>query len=116
MSMSILLQEQEQEQQQELKQVQKQELKASYILRTHGKRFKQIKRVFSDRENGRCALGVIYSYFGWSGGNDIQDRAAPYYAVKAHRLIEYDASTISEMNDDGKTFDEIADWLEGVGH
>jgi hypothetical protein len=50
----------------------KQELTVSEILRTYGKQFKQITERYSDGHNGRCALGVIMSYYGWNGKDDSQ--------------------------------------------
>ena len=45
----------------------RQELTVSKILRTYGKLFRQIQLRYSDGKNGRCAIGVIMSYFGWNG-------------------------------------------------
>ena len=45
----------------------KQELTVSQILRTSGKQFTQIREQYSDGHNGRCAVGVIMSYYGWDG-------------------------------------------------
>jgi hypothetical protein len=42
----------------------KQEMTVSQILRTHGKRFTQIQKKYSDGLNGRCAIDVIMSYSG----------------------------------------------------
>ena len=33
-------------------------------------KFKQIKRRYSDEGNGRCAIEVIMSFFGWNGMHD----------------------------------------------
>jgi hypothetical protein len=43
------------------------ELTVSQILRTYGQQFTQIKKKYSDWHNGRCAIGVIMSYYGWDG-------------------------------------------------
>ena len=48
----------------------RQDLTISQILRTYGKQFKQIHMQYSDRRNGRCAIGVIMSYYGWDGRID----------------------------------------------
>jgi hypothetical protein len=50
----------------------KQELTISQILRTYGKQFRQITERYSDGHNGRCAMGVIMSYYGWNGQDDSQ--------------------------------------------
>jgi hypothetical protein len=48
----------------------KQELTIAQILRIYGNRFRQIREQYSDGHHGRCALGVIMSYFGWDGTDD----------------------------------------------
>ena len=50
----------------------KQELTVSQILRIYGKQFTQITEQYSDGHNGRCAMGVIMSYFGWDGKDDVR--------------------------------------------
>jgi len=42
----------------------------SQILRTYGKQFTQVRRRYSDGHNGRCAAGVIMSYYGCNGKDD----------------------------------------------
>lgn len=44
----------------------------SQILRTNGKQFRQIQLQYSDGQNGRCAMGVIMSYFGWDGSDNFE--------------------------------------------
>ena len=48
-------------------QVLKQELTISQILHEYGKKFTQVREQYSDGNNGRCAIGVLMSYFGWDG-------------------------------------------------
>jgi hypothetical protein len=48
----------------------RQELTVAQILRIYGKQFTQVQTQYSDGYNGRCALGVIMSYFGWDGTDD----------------------------------------------
>jgi len=48
----------------------KQELTVSQILRVYGKQFTQITKQYSDGHNGRCAIGVVMSYYGWDGKDD----------------------------------------------
>ena len=48
-------------------QVLKQELTISQILHEYGKKFTQVREQYSDGNNGRCAIGVLISYFGWDG-------------------------------------------------
>ena len=50
----------------------KEKLSISQILRIYGKQFTQIIERYSDGHNGRCAIGVIMSYHGWSGKDDSQ--------------------------------------------
>lgn len=55
------------------------------ILRTYVKQFRQMPEHYSDGHNGKCALGVIMSYFGFS---------------------------IIELDDSDMTIDEISDYLD----
>jgi hypothetical protein len=87
------------------------ELTVSQILRTYGTQFTQIKELYSDGHNGRCAVGVIMSYYGWDGNNsDASDRFLPTIAVLECNGI--DENLIIRLNDSGSTFDEIADYLD----
>jgi hypothetical protein len=86
----------------------------SRILRVYGKQFQQIKRQFSDEQNGRCAIGVILSYFGWDGKlNSLYGSSSSSLAARqALRSVGISRSHIMDQNDSGYTFDEIADYLE----
>ena len=53
----------------------KQEMTISQILRIYGKQFRQIQNLYSDGGNGRCAIGVLMSYYGWDGKDDSQASA-----------------------------------------
>lgn len=78
---------------------------ASDILRTCGKKFKQIRGRYTDDENGRCVFGVLMDYHNRSLG-----------WVCNRFGIDRDLYTrMIDMNDEGKTFDEIADYLESHG-
>ena len=92
----------------------KQELTISEILRTYSKQFRQITERYSDGVNGRCALGVIMSYYGWDGRDD-SDAAKLLLAASIqmkHAVI--DEGLQIDLNDSGYTFDEIADYLDRV--
>ena len=89
-----------------------QKVTVSQILRTYGKRFRQIKGLYSDEAYGRCAMGVIMEYYGWDGRHDSDMTIslwATYYALKRAGISD---SIIIELNDSGGTFDEIADFLD----
>jgi hypothetical protein len=89
-----------------------QELTVSHILRTYGKQFKQIPHQYSDGRNGRCAMGVIMSYFGWNGKDDSAASGKLLGALIALRHAGIDKNLIIEMNDSGFTFEEIAEYFE----
>jgi hypothetical protein len=91
---------------------QQQQLTVSQILRVYGKQFRQIQSRYSDGKNGRCAIGVIMSYFGWDGKDDSQAASKLLGALITLRAAGVDKNLLIEMNDSGKTFDEIADFLE----
>jgi hypothetical protein len=92
--------------------LEQQELTVSRILRVYGKRYKQITERYSDGQNGRCALGVIMSYFGWSGRDDSRAATKLLGTLIALRAAGIDKNLLIEMNDSGYTFDEIADHLD----
>ena len=90
-------------------------LTVSQILRVYGKQFTQITGWYTDGRNGRCAAGVLMSYYGWNG-RDFFDIARSltctlHLLKNAGLQIEF----IAQLNDSGKTFDEIADFLDKVG-
>ena len=93
----------------------KQELTVSEILRTYGKQFKQITERYSDGHNGRCALGVIMSYYGWNGKDDSQASSKLLGSLIALRCAGIDKNSLIDMNDSGMSFDEIADYLDKFG-
>ena len=93
---------------------QQQELTVSQVLRVYGKHFRQITERYSDGENGRCALGVIMSYFGWNGRDDSQANSKLLGTLIALRSAGVDRNLLIEMNDSGFSFDEIADYLDRI--
>jgi hypothetical protein len=91
----------------------KQQLTVSQILHTYGKQFKQITDRYSDGHNGRCAIGVLMSYYGWDGKDD--SHATTKLLGVALRYAGFDRNLLIEMNDSGLSFDEIADYLDKYG-
>jgi hypothetical protein len=90
----------------------KHELNVSRILRTYGKQFRQIRLRYSDGTNGRCAMGVIMSYFGWDGREDFN---AVNNLLDASEMLNHasiDCGLLKDLNDSGLSFDEIADHLD----
>ena len=94
----------------------KQELTISEILRTYGKQFRQITERYSNGHNGRCALGVIMSYYGWNGQDDSEAATKLLGTLIALRYAGIDRNLLIEMNDSGFTFDEIADYIDRIGN
>ena len=92
----------------------KQELTVTQVLRIHGKQFRQITERYSDGHNGRCALGVIMSYYGWNGQDDSEAASKLLGTLIALRCAGVDKNLLIEMNDSGFTFDEIADYLDKI--
>ncbi|MGI0043231.1 MAG: hypothetical protein ACRD47_05935 [Nitrososphaeraceae archaeon] len=101
--------------QQQQQQLLRLELTVSQILRECGKKFTQIIVRYSDGRNGRYAIGVIMSYHGWNGKDDFQASGKLLGALIALRHEGIDKDIIIRLNDSGMTFDEIADFLDGVG-
>ena len=90
----------------------RQELTVSQILRTYGKQFTQITDRYSDGNNGRCAMGVIMSYFGWNGKDDIRASRKLLSAFITLTHAEVSKHLVVQLNDSGMSFDEIADYLD----
>ena len=89
-----------------------QELTVSQILCVYGKQFTQITERYSDGYNGRCALGVIMSYFGWNGKDDIRASRKLLSAFIALTHAGVSKDLVVQLNDSGMSFDEIADYLD----
>jgi hypothetical protein len=87
-------------------------LSVSQILRIYGKQFKQITERYSDGNNGRCALGVIMSYFGWDGREDFDTARWLLGASDVLKNAGTDYGLLIDLNDFGMSFDEIADYLD----
>ena len=90
----------------------RQELTVSQILRTYGKQFTQIAERYSDGNNGRCAMGVIMSYFGWNGKDDIRASRKLLRAFIALTHAGVSKDLVVQLNDSGMSFVEIADYLD----
>ena len=86
-----------------LKPLQQQQLTVSHILRVYGKQFTQTTGRYSDRYNGRCAIGVIMSYFGWNGKDKIQADKKLLGALIALRSNGVDKNLLIELNDSGRS-------------
>ena len=106
----MIQQQQQQPQQQQLTQ----NLTVPQILRTYGKQFRQITKRYSDRHDGRCALGVIMSYHGWNGKDDSNASSKLLGALITLRQAGIDKNLLIELNDSGFSFDEIANYFDRV--
>jgi hypothetical protein len=91
-----------------------QEPSISQILRAYGKQFTQIREQYTDGVNGRCAMGVIMSYYGWDGKCCTNAERRLYAALVALRRAGISKESLIELNDSGMTFEEIADYLERI--
>jgi hypothetical protein len=87
-------------------------LTVAQILRTYGKQFTQVQTQYSDGHNGRCALGVIMSYFGWDGTDDYDVAKVLVTTMNKLKHVNIDEKLLIDINDYGYTFDQIADHLD----
>ena len=90
----------------------KPELTVSQILRIYGKQFTQITEQYSDGHNGRCAMGVIMSYLGWDGKDDVRTSRKLLSAFIALTHAGVSKDLVVQLNDSGMSFDEIAEYLD----
>jgi hypothetical protein len=87
----------------------------SEILRTYGRHFTQIRKRYSDGHNGRCAAGVIMSYYGWNGivdPNEPRRLLARINELERTGISKDQVINLIKLNDSNMTFDEIADYLD----
>ena len=96
------------------RQLLKQDLTVPQILREYGKMFRQIKKRYSDGQNGRCAIGLIMSYHGWNGKDDCQACGKLIGTLVTLSHAGIDKNLIIQLNDSGATFNEIADHLDNI--
>jgi hypothetical protein len=90
----------------------KQDMTISQILRTYGKQFRQIQMRYSDGQEGRCAIGLLMSFYGWDGKDDLDATKRLLAALVELKDAGIDEGLLIDLNDSGYTFDEIADYLE----
>jgi hypothetical protein len=70
---------------------------------------------YSDGLNGRCAIGVIMSYFGWDGNHDSDITTCLQAALPTLSNGGLcDDFFIIELNDSDMIFDEIAEYLDKI--
>jgi hypothetical protein len=84
----------------------------SNILHTYGKQFTQIRERYADGGNGRCAVGVIMSYYGWDGSDNFNAVIGSFGALGELKFAGIDEDLLIDLNDSGLTFDEIADHID----
>jgi hypothetical protein len=84
----------------------------SEILREYRKKFKQVRERYTNGQNGRCALGVLMSYFGWDRSDYLDVANGLIAAADELNRAGINEDLLIELNDAGWTFDEIADHLE----
>ncbi|HZA68546.1 MAG TPA: hypothetical protein VE548_02525 [Nitrososphaeraceae archaeon] len=89
----------------------RQDLTISEILQTYEKQFRQIQSQYSDGNDGRCAIGVVMSYFGWDGGGNFETVNSLLAAADTLKQAGIDEELLIDLNDSGFTFDEIADYV-----
>ena len=67
---------------------------------------------YFDGKNSRCAIGVIMSYFGWDGKDDIRASRKFLSAFIALTNAGMRKDLVVQLNDFGMSFDEIADYID----
>ena len=98
----------------QLQQLPKRDMTVSEILRTYGKQFRQIQMRYSDGQEGRCAIGLLMSFYGWDGKDDLDATKRLLAALVELKDAGIDEGLLIDLNDSGYTFDEIANYLDRV--
>ena len=91
-----------------------QQLTVSEILRIYGKKFKQVRKRYSDGHNGRCAIGVLMSYNGWNGKDDYKARKKLMETLNELKQAGISKNLVLQLNDAGRPFDKIANYIDTV--
>jgi hypothetical protein len=65
-----------------------------------------------DWRNGRCAVGVLMSYFGLDGKDDYNAASGIFAAIGQLKYAGIDEDLLINLNDSGYSFDEIAEYLD----
>lgn len=90
-------------------------LKQKWIDALRSGKYKQTDKAFRDC-NGFCAMGVLYDVDDPSGWYAVSGRVEKnQYNIKSSSYYGYDYTHYNEittMNDLGKSFEEIADYIE----
>ena len=90
----------------QLQQLPKRDMTVSEILRTYGKQFRQIQMRYSDGQEGRCAIGLLMSFYGWDGKDDLDATKRLLAALVELKDAGIDEGLLIDLNDSGYTFDE----------
>jgi len=106
------------------------ELKAKWLRALRSGRYKQIRGWLTSRsattpgqpkatEDSFCCLGVLakvsrekWETRGGAASAWVPVGSCPYLYRAGDELTPDEAGTLSNMNDDGRSFREIADWIE----
>jgi hypothetical protein len=81
-------------------------------LRTYGKKFKQVRKRYSDGHDGRCAIGVVMSYFGWKDKDDSEAGKKLMKALNELAQAGISKNIVLQLNDSGISFEKIADYID----
>ncbi|MPZ07901.1 MAG: hypothetical protein GEU26_16050 [Nitrososphaeraceae archaeon] len=69
---------------------------------------------YSDGHDGRCVIGLLMSFYGWDGKDDLDAVKRLLAALAELKDAGIDEGLLIDLNDSGYTFDEIANYLDRV--
>ena len=69
---------------------------------------------YSDGHKGRCAIGLLMSFYGWDGKDNLDAAKRLLAALVELKDAGIDEGLLIDLNDSGYTFDEISDYLDRV--
>ena len=69
---------------------------------------------YSDGHKGRCAIGLLMSFYGWDGKDNLDAAKRLFAALVELKDAGIDEGLLIDLNDSGYTFDEISDYLDRV--
>ena len=72
-----------------------------------------IRYRYSDGEKGRCALGLLLTYYGWSG-NPLDDSYPSSNSNVFDMLNIHERNLIASINDKSNSYDEVVRKLSAL--
>lgn len=90
--------------------------KAKWIRALRSGKYKQAQEILYDpKTRGYCCLGVakrIFKLKKYTCKNEVSDEVLSAKSLEQMRLTDKEQRTLASMNDEGRTFEQIANYIQ----